>query len=79
MSEWELGPEELMGCVEMPSSFLRGLFCAPGLRLGPAWVCMTAAGDRVVLSRGVRQYGSMSLFHESVSERVCPGSGTLLP
>lgn len=47
----------------------------PGLRLEPAWLCLPgAARQGGVEKKGVRLYGAMSLFHESMSECVCPGS-----
>lgn len=39
-----------------------------GLRLGPAWLYMAGAGGQGgVEKKGVRLYGAMLLFHESVS------------
>lgn len=43
----------------------------PGLRLEPAWLCLPgAAGQGGVEKKGVRLFGAVSLFHESMSECV---------
>lgn len=56
--------------VRMVSSSLRGLYCTPRLRLGPAWLCMVGARGQGGVQKRVRLCEAMPLFHESMSEYV---------
>lgn len=56
------------GGVELPSSFLRGPFCARRTEAGLAWLSHLGLGGRVVLTRRGGAVSAESLFYESVSE-----------